>query len=145
MDFDELRQILEIVREYDLSEFELEREDFKLRIKKNAAGMWTATTLPPVSHVHYPPTMPPAPVPAAPAGTPGSVALSYSFLVENGFRRDRDPVPPVFPLAHPLLPAHDSFSFLPRQKHTLLGHASHSRSGVTFTVSPAFSPDLIAV
>jgi acetyl-CoA carboxylase biotin carboxyl carrier protein len=67
MDFDELRQILEIVREYDLSEFELEREDFKLRIKKNAAGMWTATTLPPVSHVHYPPTMPPPPAVREPA------------------------------------------------------------------------------
>ena len=53
MDIDELKQILEIVREYDLSEFELERENFKLRIRKNVAGVWTATTLPPVSHVDY--------------------------------------------------------------------------------------------
>src|SRR5262245_2132164 len=63
MDFDELKRILEIVREYDLSEFELERENFKLRIRKNVGGMWTATTLPPVPHVEFRPAM--APVPAA--------------------------------------------------------------------------------
>jgi acetyl-CoA carboxylase biotin carboxyl carrier protein len=34
MDFDELKQILEMVREHELSEFELEREGFKIRIKK---------------------------------------------------------------------------------------------------------------
>ncbi len=37
MDFDELRQILDIVREHQLSEFELEREGFKIRIKKDGA------------------------------------------------------------------------------------------------------------
>ena len=67
MDFDELKQILEIVREYDLSEFELERENFKLRIRKNSGGMWSATTLPPVSHVHYPPAMPTPPPASATA------------------------------------------------------------------------------
>ena len=34
MEFDELNKILEIVREHELSEFELEREGFKIRIKK---------------------------------------------------------------------------------------------------------------
>jgi acetyl-CoA carboxylase biotin carboxyl carrier protein len=34
MDFDEINRILDIVREHDLSEFELEREGFKIRIKK---------------------------------------------------------------------------------------------------------------
>jgi hypothetical protein len=35
MNIDELKQILDIVREHGISEFELEREDMKLRIKKN--------------------------------------------------------------------------------------------------------------
>jgi acetyl-CoA carboxylase biotin carboxyl carrier protein len=34
MDFDELNKILDIVRKHELSEFELEREGFKIRIKK---------------------------------------------------------------------------------------------------------------
>ena len=34
MDFDEIKQILDMVREHELSEFELEHEGFKIRIKK---------------------------------------------------------------------------------------------------------------
>ena len=34
MDFDELNKILDIVRKHELTEFELEREGFKIRIKK---------------------------------------------------------------------------------------------------------------
>jgi acetyl-CoA carboxylase biotin carboxyl carrier protein len=58
MDFDELKQILDIVREHDLSEFELERESFKLRIRRNVGGTWTSASLPPVHQVNYPPAMP---------------------------------------------------------------------------------------
>jgi acetyl-CoA carboxylase biotin carboxyl carrier protein len=35
MDFDELKQILDMIREHQLTEFELEREGFKIRIKKD--------------------------------------------------------------------------------------------------------------
>ena len=69
MNFDEIKQILDMVREHELSEFELERDNFKIRIRKNASGQWTAT-MPPVSHVNYAPVMAqpmaPAPVPQAP-------------------------------------------------------------------------------
>jgi acetyl-CoA carboxylase biotin carboxyl carrier protein len=34
MEFDEITRILEIVRQHELSEFELEREGFRIRIKK---------------------------------------------------------------------------------------------------------------
>ena len=34
MEFDEINRILEMVREHELSEFELEREGFKIKIKK---------------------------------------------------------------------------------------------------------------
>src|ERR1700680_4110878 len=36
MDFDELNRILEIVREHELSEFELERDGFRIKIKKGS-------------------------------------------------------------------------------------------------------------
>ena len=35
MDFDEIKQILEMMREHDLAEFELERDNVKLRLRKN--------------------------------------------------------------------------------------------------------------
>ncbi|HVC20771.1 MAG TPA: acetyl-CoA carboxylase biotin carboxyl carrier protein [Vicinamibacterales bacterium] len=59
MDFDELRKILELIREHDLTEFELERDDLKLRVRK--AGVQ------PAAPAHVP--APPAPA-VAPAGAP---------------------------------------------------------------------------
>src|SRR5687767_9302713 len=73
MDFEEIKQILEMVREHELTEFELERDNFKLRIRRNATGQWTAT-MPPVSHVNYAPVMAPAvAMPVAPAPSPPPV------------------------------------------------------------------------
>src|SRR5262245_9768248 len=65
MDFDELKKILEMVREHELTEFELERDNFKIRIRKNAGGQLTAS-LPPAPNA--------APAPAPPAYYGGSVA-----------------------------------------------------------------------
>ena len=41
MEFDEIKQILDMMREHELVEFELERDDFKVRLKKQSAGQWT--------------------------------------------------------------------------------------------------------
>ena len=73
MDFDEIKQILDMMREHDLAEFELERDNMKLRLRKSAAGHWTAA--PPAPHAHYVPPVPPA---AAAAGAPvdGSPVLA---------------------------------------------------------------------
>ena len=38
MTFDEIKQLLEVVREHELSEFELEREGFKIRVRKQPVG-----------------------------------------------------------------------------------------------------------
>ena len=48
MEFDEINRILDMMREHELSEFELEHEGFKIRIKKGAplnapAGVLRAT------------------------------------------------------------------------------------------------------
>src|SRR3954463_15838658 len=66
MNLDEIKQILEMMREHELAEFELERDDFKLRLRKNATGQWTGQ-LPQMNFVTA--AAPVAPVPPAPAAT----------------------------------------------------------------------------
>jgi len=69
MDFDEITKILDMMREHELSEFELERENFKIRLRKHGAGQWVAAAPAPV--VHTAPAIPgAAPGGSAPAGAP---------------------------------------------------------------------------
>ena len=66
MEFDEINRILDIVREHDLSEFELEQEGFRIRIKKGSPVQGTGAFAPPiVQHVVAAPP-PSAAVPAPP-------------------------------------------------------------------------------
>jgi acetyl-CoA carboxylase biotin carboxyl carrier protein len=48
MTFEEIKQLLEIVREHELSEFELERDDFKIRIRRQS-GAQVVTLAAPVA------------------------------------------------------------------------------------------------
>ena len=70
MDFDEITRILEMMREHDLSEFEIERDNFKLRIRKHGGGHWVAAAPPPQQHGAAAP--PPVPVGAASSGAAGA-------------------------------------------------------------------------
>jgi acetyl-CoA carboxylase biotin carboxyl carrier protein len=66
MDFDDIKQILEMMRDHDIAEFELERDNVKLRLRKSGAGHWTAA--PAAPHGQYAPQVPLAPPPVgAPA------------------------------------------------------------------------------
>jgi acetyl-CoA carboxylase biotin carboxyl carrier protein len=56
MDFEDIERILELVRQHDLAEFELEREGLKLRVRKAGAAY----------HVFPVQGAPPQPVAAAP-------------------------------------------------------------------------------
>jgi acetyl-CoA carboxylase biotin carboxyl carrier protein len=60
MDLDDVKQILALVREHDLAEFELERDGLKVRIRK--AGRELVVAAPP-----------PAPAPVAPSSAPAAV------------------------------------------------------------------------
>ena len=46
MDLDEIKQVLEMMREHDLAEFELERDGVKLRLRKNIGQQWNGTVAP---------------------------------------------------------------------------------------------------
>jgi acetyl-CoA carboxylase biotin carboxyl carrier protein len=63
MNFDEITQILELMREHELSEFELERDNFKIRLRKHSAGQGNAAAAP-----HAGLAAPGAPSPGVPAG-----------------------------------------------------------------------------
>ena len=63
MDLNQIKQILNLVREHELSEFEIEHEGLRLKIRKDANGAH-GVALPA-------PALPPVVTPAAGAGTAG--------------------------------------------------------------------------
>jgi acetyl-CoA carboxylase biotin carboxyl carrier protein len=68
MNLDDIKQLLELVREHDLTEFELEQDGLKMRVRK--AGQDVIVSHAPAPVVHHAPApvaMPAAPASAAPA------------------------------------------------------------------------------
>jgi acetyl-CoA carboxylase biotin carboxyl carrier protein len=79
MDLDEIKQILELMREHDLAEFELERDSSKVKLRKQSAPQFVAAA-PAVPHLTYAPAMQ-AQAPAASA-TGDSVLTAASEDVD---------------------------------------------------------------
>ena len=105
MDFDELNKILDIVRAHDLSEFELEREGFKIKIKKGHLQHFSGPGIPmplPLAghHVGQLPMPPPPTAPEAVPETPAPVseevdlAIVKSPIVGTFFRASEPGAPP---------------------------------------------------
>jgi acetyl-CoA carboxylase biotin carboxyl carrier protein len=65
MDLHEIKQILDMMREHELSEFELERDNVKLRLRKNSVHEWPSgmQQMPQVTFAPAPPAAAPAPAP----------------------------------------------------------------------------------
>ena len=72
MDLDEIKQILELMREHDVAELELERGDSKLRLRKSPSGGWAAG--PPL------PAAPFAPPPGNGLAAPGPAATAPAVV-----------------------------------------------------------------
>jgi len=74
LDLDQLKQILTLVREHDLAEFEIEQEGLRLKIRKDTAGGFATvpTALAAAAAAGANTGPPPAPDPAA--GTVGEVS-----------------------------------------------------------------------
>ena len=79
MDFDEITRILGMMKEHELSEFELERDNFKLRIRKQGGGHWVAAN-PQPQHPYVSPA--PAPPSAAPAQAASPVLAAANEEME---------------------------------------------------------------
>ena len=105
MDFDEINRILDIVREHELSEFELEREGFKIRIKKGVAHA-VADFASPQAPAFAPAAAvaPSAPATSAaeetsPAGAPASDEVDFAIVkspIVGTFFRSPEPNAPSF-------------------------------------------------
>jgi acetyl-CoA carboxylase biotin carboxyl carrier protein len=100
MDLDQLKQILDLVREHELAEFEVEQDGLRLKIRKDAAG-----TFVPVHSAPAPVFA--APVAAAAAQAPGApVALGAADVdvelavvkspIVGTFYRSSEPGAPAF-------------------------------------------------
>jgi acetyl-CoA carboxylase biotin carboxyl carrier protein len=93
MDLDQLKQILDLVREHELSEFEVEHEGLRLKVRKDQAGALTAVPgfglAPPAVHAVPTPSLaaPPAAAPAEPAAdTEIELAVVKSPIVGTFYR-----------------------------------------------------------
>jgi acetyl-CoA carboxylase biotin carboxyl carrier protein len=69
MEFEDIEKILELVKQHELAEFELERDGLKLRVRKSGGGFSVVPPSVPSLPVGSPVPLPQAPVPA-PAAVP---------------------------------------------------------------------------
>ena len=103
MDLDEIKQILDMMRQHDLAEFELERDNVKIRLRKNSVGGWNgAPQIPSVSYVPAPVIAAapsgdgaaPAPPVLAPANEDIDLAIVKSPIVGTFYRSAEPGAPP---------------------------------------------------
>jgi acetyl-CoA carboxylase biotin carboxyl carrier protein len=73
MDLDEIKKILDLMRDNELTEFELEQEGVKLRLRKNSGPQWN-NQAPVMPATAYAP--PPAPAASSAAAEPASSPLT---------------------------------------------------------------------
>ncbi len=90
---EDIRQILDLLGEYELSEIEVERDGLKIRVKKEARG--PAGGQPPAPVASAP--VPPAPVPASPEPVPDDavdLTVVTSPIVGTFYRAPEPGAPP---------------------------------------------------
>jgi len=97
MDLDHLKQILDLVREHELSEFEVEQDGLRLKVKKHASG--TVVTVP--ATVAAPLAPPPAGAPQSPVAVGGAPEVDVELAVVKSpivgtFYRSAEPGAPPF-------------------------------------------------
>jgi acetyl-CoA carboxylase biotin carboxyl carrier protein len=112
MDLKEIKAIIDLMTRNGLSEFELEKGDFKLRVKRGPGGEWISTSTPaahaPVA-AHPPAPAVVAPIsasltgqaPAAvPAAPPSGVFQIVSPMVGTFYRSPSPDSPPYIDVGH---------------------------------------------
>ncbi len=103
MDLDDVKQILALVREHDLAEFELERDGLKVRIRKAGQDAAPVLQAPPPSQPAPPPPVPannpPQPAAAGPAAETLDDAVDLGVIkspIVGTFYRSPEPNAPAF-------------------------------------------------
>jgi acetyl-CoA carboxylase biotin carboxyl carrier protein len=98
MDLDQLKQILDLVREHELSEFEVEQDGLRLKVRKDGSGAQAPVH---VTHVAAPiapapPQAGPAPVAPAPAADVDIELAVVKSPIVGTFYRSPEPGAPPF-------------------------------------------------
>ena len=104
MTLDDINQILDMMREHELAEFELQREGVTLRLRKHSPAQWPAP-MPGVPPVAYAPAAAPPPVGPgataaaqapvlAPASEDVDLAIVKSPIVGTFYRQAEPGAPP---------------------------------------------------
>jgi acetyl-CoA carboxylase biotin carboxyl carrier protein len=95
MEFEDIERILELVRQHDLAEFEVEQNGLKLRVRKATAALPTPPPMPPAAaHVVHAaaPLQSPQPLPsAAPSETDAVELAVVKSPIVGTFYRSPEP------------------------------------------------------
>ena len=94
MDLEHIKQILDLVREHDLSEFEIEHEGLRLKVRKDANGSHVVALPAP----HAPLVLPPSPAAEmpAPAAAPSMAAAADASDAEIELAVVKSPIVGTF-------------------------------------------------
>ena len=104
MDFRDIERILELVKEHDLAEFELERDGLKVRVRKAGAPTFHAAPMPIAVAPAAPPALPPATAAASAPLAPSRIEEAPESLelavvkspIVGTFYRSPEPGAPSF-------------------------------------------------
>ena len=101
MNLDDIRQILDLVREHDLAELEIERDGLKVRVRKAGDRVAVLPPTVPDAAAAPPPAAVAVPAPAPPPAVPAEEALGLELAVIKSpivgtFYRAAEPGAPPF-------------------------------------------------
>lgn len=109
MDLIKIKQVVDLMKKSDLSEFEIQDQDFKLRIKRDLPGRApVAAPAAPVAAAPAPvaaapaPVASAAPVPTAPAASDPSIKLVTSPMVGTFYATPSPENPPFVTVGSPI-------------------------------------------
>ena len=105
MDLNQIRQILDLVREHELSEFEIEHEGLRLKIRKDVNGAHVVTVPAPAAPAVAAAPAPAVPSPVATSGASQAADVGADAEIElavvkspivGTFYRSSEPAAPAF-------------------------------------------------
>jgi acetyl-CoA carboxylase biotin carboxyl carrier protein len=98
MDFEEIKQILALVKEHELAEFELAHQDFKIRIRKDTAVQTVVAAPLPIAAIAQAaaPTAAPPPAPVAPAVEEGDELAVVKSPIVGTYYQASEPGAPAY-------------------------------------------------
>jgi acetyl-CoA carboxylase biotin carboxyl carrier protein len=83
LDLTKIKQVVDLMKKSDLSEFEIQDQEFKLRIKRDVGGRAAPAASAPAAPVAYAPAPASAPAPAAAAPAPAAVVADPNIKTIN--------------------------------------------------------------